>query len=133
MSKVYTTAVVIIPPEKIWETIQKIRRTYDRQFHRWMPHITLLYPFKPQSYFKELDFAVEGWAYQEFIRDISAGGLFIETRSPMAVGQDITLAFELPHTSEHVKIRGKIARVLPSGGFGVKRRPMTSTGKSGTG
>ena len=55
MSKVYTTAVVIIPPEKIWETIQKIRRTYDRQFHRWMPHITLLYPFKPQSYFKELD------------------------------------------------------------------------------
>ena len=55
MSKVYTTAVVIIPPEEIWGAIQKIRRTYDRQFHRWMPHITLLYPFKPQSDFHKLN------------------------------------------------------------------------------
>ncbi|MFX0010365.1 MAG: 2'-5' RNA ligase family protein [Candidatus Hermodarchaeota archaeon] len=55
MSKVHTTAVVIIPPEELWKVIQKIRMTYDRQFHRWMPHITLLYPFKPQSDFQELD------------------------------------------------------------------------------
>jgi len=55
MSKVYTTAVVIIPPKAIWEGIQEIRRKHDRQFNRWMPHITLLYPFKPQSDFSKLE------------------------------------------------------------------------------
>jgi len=43
--KTYTTAVVLIPPEDVWEPIQKLRRVYDRHFDRWMPHLTLLYPF----------------------------------------------------------------------------------------
>jgi hypothetical protein len=42
MSKVFTSAVVIIPPEELWIPIQKIRKKYDRQINRWMPHITLL-------------------------------------------------------------------------------------------
>jgi 2'-5' RNA ligase len=58
MSKVYTSAVVIIPPEKLWIPIQIIREKHDRNFRRWMPHITLLYPFRPESEFisLELDF-----------------------------------------------------------------------------
>ena len=55
MSKVHTSAVVIIPPEDIWEPIQHIRNRYDRHVHRWMPHITLLYPFRPRSEFYDLD------------------------------------------------------------------------------
>jgi len=51
MNKVYNTAVVIIPPENIWGSIQKIRKKYDRHIDRWMPHITMLYPFYPQSEF----------------------------------------------------------------------------------
>jgi len=57
MTKVHTSAVVIIPPEDIWEPIQDIRNTYDRHVHRWMPHITLLYPFRPRSEFIELETA----------------------------------------------------------------------------
>jgi len=49
MSKVYTSAVVIIPPQKYWAPIQEIRKKYDRNIHRWMPHITLLYPFRPEN------------------------------------------------------------------------------------
>ncbi|MFH1742756.1 MAG: 2'-5' RNA ligase family protein [bacterium] len=45
-SKTHTTAVVIIPPADLWEPIQAIRRQYDRHARRWMPHITLLYPFR---------------------------------------------------------------------------------------
>ena len=45
--KTHLTAVVLIPPEAVWEPIQRIRRLYDRQFHRWMPHVCLLYPFLP--------------------------------------------------------------------------------------
>lgn len=39
------SALVILPPETLWEPIQEIRRRYDDGFGRWMPHITLLVPF----------------------------------------------------------------------------------------
>ncbi len=55
MTKVDSTAVVIIPPEEIWSTIQDVRKMYDSYIHRVMPHITLLYPFKPQSDFSKLE------------------------------------------------------------------------------
>ncbi len=53
--KVYTSAVVIIPPEGKWEPIQEIRKIYDRQINRWMPHITLLYPFRPENEYSRLE------------------------------------------------------------------------------
>ena len=55
MTKVYSSAVVIIPPENLWTPIQAIREKYDRNFHRWMPHITLLYPFRPENEFNSLE------------------------------------------------------------------------------
>eukprot|EP00741_Cyanophora_paradoxa_P020508 tig00000227_g19795.t1 len=44
-SKVHTSALCIIPPEELWEPIQSIRRTHDKQINRWMPHINVAYPF----------------------------------------------------------------------------------------
>ena len=76
--------------------------------------------FPREKYFKDVDFAIEDRVFRGFIHDISADGLLIETSESLSVGQTITLAFELPHTGEHVKIKGKIVRVLPSGGFGVQ-------------
>jgi len=55
MPKVFTSAIVIIPPEDKWNQIQEIRKRYDRQIDRWMPHITLLYPFLPKSEFATLE------------------------------------------------------------------------------
>ena len=52
--KTYTTAIVLIPPDEVWEPIQKVRRVYDRNFHRWMPHITLLYPFAEREDFPKV-------------------------------------------------------------------------------
>lgn len=49
--KTHTTAVVLIPPPEIWTPIQAIRRVHDRHVSRWMPHITLLYPFRPHHEF----------------------------------------------------------------------------------
>ena len=53
-NKTYTTAVVLIPSEEIQPPIQAIRRVHDRNFERWMPHITLLYPFTPQRNFQDV-------------------------------------------------------------------------------
>ncbi len=50
--KTYKTAVVVIPPEDTWAPIQAIREKYDRAFQRWMPHITLLYPFRSRPDFE---------------------------------------------------------------------------------
>lgn len=73
-----------------------------------------------EKYFKDVDFATKDRVFRGFIQNISADGVLIETSEALSVGQEITLAFELPGTSEHVKIVGRIARVLPDGGFGVK-------------
>ena len=53
-NKTHTTAVVLIPSEEIQPPIQDIRRIHDRNFERWMPHITLLYPFTPQRNFQDV-------------------------------------------------------------------------------
>lgn len=52
--KTHKTAVVIIPPVDVWSTIQSIREKHDRQFRRWMPHITLIYPFRPIDEFERI-------------------------------------------------------------------------------
>lgn len=49
--KTHHAAVVAIPERAIWEPIQAIRRRYDRHYDRWMPHVTLLYPFWPREAF----------------------------------------------------------------------------------
>jgi 2'-5' RNA ligase len=52
--KSYTTAVVLIPPVELWPPIQAVRQQYDRHVQRWMPHVTLLYPFRPRDEFEDL-------------------------------------------------------------------------------
>jgi 2'-5' RNA ligase len=52
--KTHTTAVVLIPPSEVWPPLQAIRQQHDRHFRRWMPHITLLYPFRPRAEFDGL-------------------------------------------------------------------------------
>lgn len=53
-SKTHTTAVVLIPPESAQPPIQTIRQIHDRNFVRWMPHITLLYPFAERRDFADV-------------------------------------------------------------------------------
>ena len=63
-NKTHTTAVVLIPPEAVQPPIQAIRRIHDRNFERWMPHITLLYPFAERSDFTEITPALTEAAQQ---------------------------------------------------------------------
>jgi 2'-5' RNA ligase len=48
----YKTALVVIPPAEVWPPIQAIRIKHDAKVRRWMPHITLVYPFLPHAEFE---------------------------------------------------------------------------------
>ncbi len=54
MAKTHTTAAVLIPPQEVWPPIQAIRERHDRQARRWMPHLTLIYPFRGTEEFEAL-------------------------------------------------------------------------------
>jgi poly(A) polymerase len=36
---------VVIPPRAVWPAVQDVRCARDKSYLRWMPHVTLLYPF----------------------------------------------------------------------------------------
>jgi len=66
-----------------------------------------------------VDYSAQGVIYKDFIQNISASGVFIETRMPFTVGQEVSLTFPLPKYQKHIKISGEIVRTTGDG-IGVK-------------
>jgi len=71
--------------------------------------------FKRVPVFTSVNYAVEGRAYQDFVRNVGAGGVFIETSEHFSVGQSVSLTFSLPNYSRVIKITGEIMRTTPKG------------------
>jgi Tfp pilus assembly protein PilZ len=72
-----------------------------------------------KSYFSVVDYNAMQSAHTGFIENISAGGVFIGTSSSFPVGQEISMAFPLPVSQEHVRMDGEVVRVNTEG-IGVK-------------
>ena len=66
-----------------------------------------------------VDYAFNNRAFVNYIKDISAKGLFIETQQPVSVGHIITMTFSLPGFEKPLKVKGKVSRITPQGA-GVK-------------
>ena len=66
-----------------------------------------------------VDYATQDQAYRDFIKNISAGGVFIETSVPASIGQELSLTFALPYHQAHIKITGEVVRISPQG-IGVR-------------
>lgn len=75
--------------------------------------------FARKPYFMPVDFATPERAFSGFIQNISSGGLLIETREPLSVGQQLTLSFLRPKSRDWVKVGGEVVRTIPDG-CGVK-------------
>jgi poly(A) polymerase len=50
----HSTALVVVIPSEFQERLNYWRSQYDRAFPRWMPHLTLYYPFVPECDFPEI-------------------------------------------------------------------------------
>ena len=58
--------------------------------------------------FMAVDYADRDRAFKDFIKNISAGGVFIETNTPFSIGRDLTLTFSSFNYERPIKITGKI-------------------------
>ena len=57
--------------------------------------------------------------FEDFVRNISAGGLFIETNLLSELGQKLTMTFSHPDSGDPIEVLGKVIRA-DSEGIGVK-------------
>ncbi|MFH1628691.1 MAG: PilZ domain-containing protein [Pseudomonadota bacterium] len=73
--------------------------------------------------------SVEDSARRYTVRDLSVGGVFIETDMPLAVGREISLLFTFPHFGDPIKISGEVVRTAAEG-VGVKFRTDQDNSKT---
>jgi hypothetical protein len=62
-----------------------------------------------------VDYEINNRTHRNFIQDISAAGVFIETSNPPAVGEKITLSFSLADNKKPITITGRIVRSIDNG------------------
>ncbi|MCJ7542300.1 MAG: PilZ domain-containing protein [Desulfobacterales bacterium] len=63
--------------------------------------------------------------FEDFVQNVSAGGLYIETNFISELGQKLTMTFSHPDSGDPIKVLGKVIRV-DSGGIGVKFNKLLS-------
>lgn len=88
------------------EELEKKQTRHTRRHKRRETSLTVYY-------------ATHDRAYRDTIQNISPTGVFIETREPFNVGQEILLNFTPARNAEPIKVRGKVVRITDDG-IGVK-------------
>jgi len=63
----------------------------------------------------EADFVAQDRAYKGFIRNVSSGGAYIETRESFTAGQKTVVTFPSPNREGHIKMAGAIVRTDANG------------------
>ncbi|MBW1693505.1 MAG: PilZ domain-containing protein [Deltaproteobacteria bacterium] len=64
-------------------------------------------------------FKNNGLSFREYVKNVSAGGLFIETSIPISVNNELFMQFFHPDSKKLIKVNGEIIRI-DSNGIGVK-------------
>jgi len=73
-------------------------------------------------------FACQNRYYAGLTKNISKGGIFIETRNPFATGQIITLVISRTKIEKGVMLKGEVVH-LRRAGFGLKFLSLLKNGK----
>jgi Tfp pilus assembly protein PilZ len=72
-----------------------------------------------KPYFSFVDYSAQEYPFAGFIQNIAAEGIFISTSTPFSSGQEVSLAFPLPVSQEHITVSGEVVRIEEEG-IGVK-------------
>ena len=86
---------------------------------RWLPKYEERRKHPRESTFVHVDCSGNQCAFTDFIQNLSAGGLYIDTQLPFFPGQELSRTFSVTNGETPIKITGKIVRV-DSRGIGVK-------------
>ncbi len=65
------------------------------------------------------DYIIKDKTYKDFIKNISAGGVYITTKKSQSVGDEISMNFMLTGHKRPIRVFGTIIRSTPNG-FAVK-------------
>ncbi len=109
---------------RISEIISRMSEAQSRKFlkglEKWQQfNLVENRKYQRKKTFILVDCSNDRIVFTDFIQNLSASGLFIETRLPLYVGEELSLTFSLTDIEDHVKITGKIVRV-DSKGIGVQ-------------
>jgi uncharacterized protein (TIGR02266 family) len=78
-----------------------------------------------------VDYTTKTRSFEGFIHDISKGGVFIETRAHLEVGETIKITFTSPNKSTPVKISGRVVRKNTNGvGVSFESTPKAADASS---
>jgi Tfp pilus assembly protein PilZ len=83
--------------KKIFQNLQTVT-SKDQRGH---PRIACSIP---------VDYDTKNGPYAGFIKDISKGGVFIETRAQLDVGEEIKMTFSSPSQKKPIKFAGRVVR-----------------------
>jgi len=128
--KTHLSAVVIVPPRDLWNPIQRIRQVHDPQIDRWMPHITMLFPFVPEAGFGEAatraaatceghpPFRLTLVGFRYFVHGARSATLWLDPR-PLAPVTDLQAALQtaFPHCDDVSRFDGLFTPHLSVGRF----------------
>jgi CheY-like chemotaxis protein len=79
------------------EDERQLKKAEMRQYPRYDCHI-------------KVDFDISDWSYEGVIKNISSGGVYIETHHPVTVGSEIMLALASLDNWRHATIKGMVVR-----------------------
>lgn len=112
-SKKLLSMIIAVLPEpnlrKLWEQLEN--------WHTFKLREMRGHPRRPS--FTSVEYSTKGTQFIDFIKDISNGGVFIQTDGNFFIGQQISLTFSLPNTKKDITVSGEVARA-DSEGIGVK-------------
>ena len=94
------------------ELLEKLEKWEQSKFKDSRKH-----PRKHTSIFAV--FSGQDCYFRDYISDISAGGLYIETQTALFIDQELLITFFLPDAGAPIKIKGKVVRT-DSKGIGIK-------------
>ena len=102
---------------RLIDLIMDIPKHKQRQLLDWLSKWDLRGKRKHsrKSCLISVDYSTPERFYREFVQDISAGGLYIETREPLSKGEGISLTFSVPDSQVPIRVTGEIVRTEESG------------------